>query len=267
MKNRFILILSLVLMVTMCFSSCKRLPQEDVAGAPEQENVNTEAPSEAKKETPEIKEDSGLSAPADTPVKSDGSYEKMEPEAANPGSDGNDPSQSDNIYVAMTTDYVHVSPEELQERAALIFVGEYTGQRETVIPDKAFCEEKYGYFHDFACSDYIFKPLYVAKGDPEDSVRIRREGGAVVDGVTYSCNDLVKFEEGKKYFMYVDIGSPDVPDDNKHYCVITINCFEIDDDGNAVFSRLYAQDEDVPELQAQYEQALAAPVSKEALDK
>lgn len=259
MKNKLILILSLTLAVLMCFSSCKRLPQEDVVGAPEQERVNTEAPSEAKKEMHEVKEENKASADENDSVSGNGE-QNASPDT--PSNDSNEENAVDRPQKGkiVCVEYAYIKPDELIEEAELIFIGEYTGASEQIIPDASVVDvERY---HE-VYTDYALKPISIIKGNDADEIIIRQVGGIVGD-TFYGDSDAVHFQEGKRYLIYTRLGDPIVSDDKEHYHVITTNCFKIDDNGNVNFMGI--REDDVPKLRALYERALAASVSKEALE-
>lgn len=254
MKNRFILILSLVLMVTVSFSSCKRLPQDDIAGAPSQEDVKTEAPASTDIDAPKVKEQNKASANENDSAPENGAQH------ASPDTLGNDSNEENAVDRPQSgkivcVEYAYIKPDELIEDADLIFIGEYTGASEQVIPDAGVVDvERY---HE-VYTDYALKPISIIKGNDADKIIIRQMGGIVGD-TFYSDSGAVHFQEGKRYLIYARLGDPIVPDDNEHYRVITTNCFEIDDNGNVNFMGI--REDDVPKLRAQYEQALAATVS------
>lgn len=260
MKNKLILILCLTLAVLMCFSSCKRLPQEDVVGAPEQEDVKTEAPASTDIDAPKVKEQNKASADENDSVSGNGEQN------ASPDTLGNDSNEENAVDGPQSgkivcVEYAYIKPDELIEDADLIFIGEYTGASEQIIPDAGVVDvERY---HE-VYTDYALKPISIIKGNDADKIIIRQMGGIVGD-TFYSDSGAVHFQEGKRYLIYARLGDPIVSDDKEHYRVITTNCFEIDDNGNVNFMGI--REDDVPKLQAQYEQALAASVSKEALDK
>lgn len=225
MKNRPILILSLTLVMVMCLYSCKT---SDNVRALEQ-GANTEVFTDEQQ-----KDD----------------FEKT---------NGENPPYIGTISGSNR----YISPEELQEIADMVFIGEYVGTSGQVIPDTEFLGHTLVYP---VYTNHVFKTENVLKGEASDEVTIRCDGGTL-NGVVYTSEDTMHFEKGKKYLMYTYDGIPDVPNDTEYNYIITSHCFEIDDNGNAVFPQSKVKADDVPKLRAQYEQALAASVSKEALDK
>lgn len=151
--------------------------------------------------------------------------------------------------------YRYISPEELQEIADLVFIGEYIGKTGQVIPDQEFLGHTMTYP---VYTNHAFKPINILKGEATDEVTIRCAGGTLGD-YSYSCEDTMLFEDGKKYLMYTYNGTPDVPNDTEYNYVITTHCFEIDDNGDVDFSEVTA--EDAAKLQAQYDSAVSANAS------
>ena len=150
----------------------------------------------------------------------------------------------------------YISPEELQEIADLIFIGEYIGETGQVIPDAEFLGDTIYYP---VYTNHAFKPVKVLKGEAADEVTIRCAGGTLGD-YSYSCEDTLVLENGKRYLMYTYEGRPEVPNDTKYNYVITTHCFEIDDSGVVDFSKVTTP-EDVSKLQAQYDSAVSANAS------
>lgn len=228
MKKRFISILSLMLVTLMCFSSCKTSVKTDDGGALEQ--------------------DAKLEASVDEKQKDD--------------TQKTDDENSSYVGTISGSDR-YISPEELQEIADMVFIGEYVGTSGQVIPDTEFLGHTLVYP---VYTNHVFKTENVLKGEASDEVIIRCDGGTL-NGVVYTSEDTMHFEEGKKYLMYTYDGIPDVPNDIEYNYIITSHCFEIGDDGNAIFPQSKVKSEDIPKLQAQYEQAVAASASNEAADK
>ena len=259
MKNRTILILSIILVVLMSLSSCKRIPENIYdTDAPSQEAAGDIAGAkidEVKKDTDKV-ETEASSVEKVPDINSEITNEKSDIENKN--------SMPKNIEMR-SDECAYMSPEEIQEKADLIFIGEYTGEIEIVFPEKEFQEKEYGYADTFVHTDCTLNVLNVFKGNIGDDIIIRRAGGATIDDTAYMSSDAPVFEKGKKYLIYACVGKPIVSDDITHYYVISHCCFEVDNAGKVNFSGV--RTDDVPKLKAQYETALAASVSKEALDK
>lgn len=249
MKNRFTLILSLTLVMMMCLYSCKTSDKSDDVGALEQ-GANTEVFTDEKQKDDTEKTDdvvSGQDVKNESPAD-----EQQKTKDENP------------IYTgSISGSNRYISPEELQEIADMVFIGEYVGTSGQVIPDTEFLGHTLVYP---VYTNHVFKTENVLKGEASDEVTIRCDGGTL-DGVVYASGDTPHFEKGKKYLMYTYDGIPDVPNDTEYNYIITSHCFEIDDNGNAVFPQSKVKADDIPKLKAQYEQALAASVSKEDSDK
>ena len=148
--------------------------------------------------------------------------------------------------------YAYLSPEELQTKAELILVCEYTGKSSEMIPDESFING--AFMHHDVYTDYIFKPLSIIKGTEAEEIMIRCPGGTV-NGQLYVDRSTPKFETGKKYLIYLRERDKMSADDKTSYCIITTSCFEVDDSGKLAFRG--EKQEDKTKIQAQCDTALA----------
>lgn len=131
--------------------------------------------------------------------------------------------------VIQNASYEYKSPDELQEMADLIFIGEFTGQTNQIIPDDELGKE----MPDNIYTDHVMKTVDIIKGNPEDTVNVRIFGGEY-NGISYSRNGNPDFKEGEKYLMYLlKQNAPKTKNDSECYFLISgnANCFEINENG------------------------------------
>ena len=261
MKKKSIVILSIILTALLCFTSCKKAQQLDIAGNieinKEQNPDNNTSDKKEEKSTPG-KSTEEESKDKDTPISStDDSNKPSESESTTQPSDSE---QKPTSVIVSSDSYAYISPEDLQERSDLIFVGKFTGQTNQLMPDTTFQQEHYGFVGTtYVHTDYIFEAVNIIKGENTESIRIRIEGGT--DGNTvHISSDIPKFEEGKEYLIYASTGNPLVADDVEHYNIISTHCFKIDNSGNADFSSV--QPNDAPKFEAQYKAAKNAAATE-----
>lgn len=142
-----------------------------------------------------------------------------------------DPENLDELVgVLQSASYAYLTSEEVEEMADLIFVGEFTGETKSVVPDSEKDKEIPGSIY----TDYIMKALDVVKGEVSGNVNIRMFGGEY-NGIGYARSDNPEFNTGEKYYMYlVKQEEPLVENDVECYFLIggSGNCFDIDDNGN-----------------------------------
>ena len=260
MKNKFTLILSLTLIVLMCFASCSRVKSNDDTGDLESNSQNDNAQKEMLTNETESNRIDNKSENENSTDKTNGETVSESVNDNTPvlfengdGNTHNDKVNTPQKVVVISNSFRYLSPEELQSESDLIFIGEYTGQSRQVMPDENVVDDINKYKKVY--TDYTFKPISIGKGDMADEIFIRCAGG-IADGVHYACQDTPNFEEGKRYLIYARLGSPIIPNDADCYYIITTHCFEIDESGTVDFSGVNA--EDIPQLQAQYDAAVGS---------
>ena len=260
MKKKSIIILSIILTALLCFTSCKNAQQLDNAGNVEtnkEQNSDNNTSDKNEEKSTSDKSTEEESKDKDTPTSSTDDSNK--PSDSTITKQPSDSEQKPTSVIVSSDSYAYISPEDLQEKSDLIFVGKFTGQTNQFMPDTTFQQEHYGFVGTtYVHTDYIFEAVNIVKGENIESIRIRSEGGT--DGNTvHISSDIPKFEEGKEYLIYASTGNPLVADDVKHYHIISTHCFEIDDNGAVDFSKITP--EDASKLQAQYDSAVSANVS------
>lgn len=147
--------------------------------------------------------------------------------------------------------YAYLSPEELQTKAELILVCEYTGESSETLPDESFING--AFMHREVYTDYIFKPLSIIKGTASEELTIRCPGGTV-NGQLYTDRNTPNFETGKKYLVYLKERNRLSADDKLSYYIITTSCFEVDNSGKLSFKGM--KQEDKTKIQALCDTAL-----------
>lgn len=270
MKKKSIIILSIILTALLCFTSCKNAQQLDNAGNIETNkeqnsdnntNDKNEEKSTSDKSTEEESKDKDIPiSSTDDSNKPSDSDSTTQPSDSDSTTQPSDSEQKPTSVIVRSDSYAYISPEDLQEKSDLIFIGKFTGQTNQLMPNATFQQEHYGFVGTtYVHTDYIFEAVNIIKGKNTESIRIRSEGGT--DGNTVHINsDIPKFEEGKEYLIYASTGNPLVADDVEHYNIISTHCFEIDDSGVVDFSKVTTP-EDVSKLQAQYDSAVSANAS------
>lgn len=261
MKKKSIVILSIILTALLCFTSCKKAQQLDNAGNVEtnkEQNSDNNTSDKNEEKSTSDKSTEEESKDKDTPTSSTDDSNK--PSDSTITTQPSDSEQKPTSIIVSSDSYAYISPEDLQERSDLIFVGKFTGQTNQLMPDTTFQQEHYGFVGTtYVHTDYIFEAVNIIKGENTESIRIRIEGGT--DGNTvHISSDIPKFEEGKEYLIYASTGNPLVADDVEHYHIISTHCFEIDNSGNADFSSV--QPNDAPKFEAQYKAAKNAAATE-----
>jgi hypothetical protein len=261
MKKKSIVILSIILTALLCFTSCKNAQQLDNAGNVEtnkEQNSDNNTSDKNEEKSTSDKSTEEESKDKDTPTSSTDDSNK--PSDSTITTQPSDSEQKPTSIIVSSDSYAYISPEDLQERSDLIFVGKFTGQTNQLMPDTTFQQEHYGFVGTtYVHTDYIFEAVNIIKGENTESIRIRIEGGT--DGNTvHISSDIPKFEEGKEYLIYASTGNPLVADDVEHYHIISTHCFKIDNSGNADFSSV--QPNDAPKFEAQYKAAKNAAATE-----
>lgn len=263
MKKRIITILSLALTVLLTLGACssvekntdnandKAVLDKNNAAAvnkPENENIPTDnhIPDVSEKKPEE-------NTVGSTDKKSDSAENNEQKNLPTEKESNNAVSEEPITGGAVTsTSYAYISADELQTKADLILVCEYTGKSAEMIPDSEFINGAFMYKEVY--TDYIFKPLNVIKGKDAEEITIRCPGGTV-NGQLYVDRSTPKFETGKKYLIYLRERDKMSADDKTSYCIITTSCFEVDDSGKLAFRG--GKQEDKTKIQAQCDTALA----------
>lgn len=151
-------------------------------------------------------------------------------------------------YVLNDSIYAAVSADELEEKADIIVVAEYTGNTNQVVVDENVKPDAWSPVY----TDHIFKVTEIAKGKVGEEVNIRIDRGTL-DGITYDTTDSYDFEKGEKYFLYLKKGENIVENDvDNYYLFAGSQCrFEIDGEGKIDLSG--EDSEDAPGVQAIYD--------------
>lgn len=261
MKKKSIIILSIILTALLCFTSCKNAQQLDNAGNIEtnkEQNSDNNTNDKNEEKSTSDKSTEEESKDKDIPISSTDDSNK--PSDSDSTTQPSDSEQKPTSVIVRSDSYAYISPEDLQEKSDLIFIGKFTGQTNQLMPNATFQQEHYGFVGTtYVHTDYIFEAVNIIKGKNTESIRIRSEGGT--DGNTVHINyDIPKFEEGKEYLIYASTGNPLVADDVEHYHIISTHCFKIDNSGNADFSSV--QPNDAPKFEAQYKAAKNAAATE-----
>lgn len=251
MKKRIIIIFSVMLITFLVCTSCssfrKRTALDDIPKISDKKDDSEKAETKVdnnsldKTDKPEDKDENV----ADENVAGEISeFSKSEEASTN--------EQPIKKGVATSHSYAYISPEDLESKADIIFVGEYTGQSFETLPNENFINGQF--MHEKIYTNYIFKPLNVVKGDTSEELLIRCAGGTIGDTKYVTNSSVPNFTEGKKYFMYVRERELLSADDKQSYIIITTNCYEVNESGELLFTSDVSE-EDKAKLQEQYDKA------------
>ncbi len=157
-------------------------------------------------------------------------------------SEDNDESETENNVTngeVIFTDYACISPQELEQKADLILVGEFTGVENQVVTDRGGATES-------VYTDYIMKTLSVLKGEAGAEINVRILGGTV-DGKFYvGSGEDPHFEKGGRYLMFLNIRDNAVTA-NKAECYFLIAgdmyCFAVGSDGMLDFKNVLCEED------------------------
>lgn len=157
-------------------------------------------------------------------------------------SEGNDESETENNVTdgeVIFTDYACISPQELEQKADLILVGEFTGGKNQVVTDRGGATES-------VYTDHVMKTLSVIKGEAGAEINVRILGGTV-DGKFYvGSGEDPHFEKGGRYLMFLNIQDNAVTANKAEcYCLIAgdMYCFAVGSDGMLDFKNvMYEED-------------------------
>ncbi len=144
--------------------------------------------------------------------------------------DNNSEAQAENKPakgVVVFSEYVHMSPQELEESADLILVGEFTGKEYQIVNDRGGETES-------VYTDHVMKTLSVLKGEAGAEINVRIFGGVDGDTAYSSDSDDPHFEEGGRYLMFLNIQDNAVTENGVEcYSLICgcVYCFKVNSDG------------------------------------
>ena len=144
--------------------------------------------------------------------------------------DNNSEAQAENKPakgVVVFSEYVHMSPQELEESADLILVGEFTGKEYQIVNYRGGETES-------VSTDHVMKTLSVLKGEAGAEINVRIFGGVDGDTAYSSDSDDPHFEEGGRYLMFLNIQDNAVTENGVEcYSLICgcVYCFKVNSDG------------------------------------
>lgn len=151
-------------------------------------------------------------------------------ESSTETNDSTEVDESEKLYLMQHASYEYLTAERLKDEADLIFVGEFTGKTNQIIPDDEKDKERPNNIY----TDHEMKVLSVLKGNADNTAAIRIFGGKTERAELVSASGDPNFKEGQKYLLYTRKQiNPMVENDVECYYLICgkCHCYNIDENG------------------------------------